>query len=223
MWWHTVTHGRGSEGGNWRMEWVASTLHTTSEHGVSSITTADGHTTAASSCLNWRPCRFKRIRPFRRKTSSGFGACDVTFQMQSTASFWTRGSGRGGKLRVLRLWLMMLGMTLTSDETNRMAVVLFVCHCYFISNATSWYLLCFSVIVTFKSWVNGITTWVNVASLFVQSTSSMADLVKVKAFFFNPLALELDIYSLAHLLCKMWIFYEPRRITLGNTRHFVEE
>ena len=31
----------GSEGGNWRMQWVASTLHTTSEHGVSSITTAD--------------------------------------------------------------------------------------------------------------------------------------------------------------------------------------
>ena len=29
------------EGGNWRMQWVASTLHTTSEHGVSSITTAD--------------------------------------------------------------------------------------------------------------------------------------------------------------------------------------
>jgi len=28
--------------GNWRMEWVSSTLHTTSEHGVSSITTADG-------------------------------------------------------------------------------------------------------------------------------------------------------------------------------------
>ena len=21
----------------------------------------------------------------------------------------------------------------------------------------------------------------------------------------------------------MWIFYEPRRVTLGNTRHFVEE
>ena len=39
----------------------------------------------------------------------------------------------------------------------------------------------------------------------------------------NPLALELDIYSLAHHLCKMWIFYEPRRVTLGNTRHFVEE
>ena len=39
---------------------------------------------------------------------------------------------------------------------------------------------------------------------------------------FNPLALELYIYSLAHHLCKMWIFYEPRRVTLGNTRHFVE-
>jgi len=34
------------------MEWVASILHTTSEHGVSSITTADAHTSAASSRLN---------------------------------------------------------------------------------------------------------------------------------------------------------------------------
>jgi hypothetical protein len=41
--------------------------------------------------------------------------------------------------------------------------------------------------------------------------------------FINPLAPELDIYSLAHHLCEMWIFYEPRRITLGNTRHFAEE
>jgi len=39
----------------------------------------------------------------------------------------------------------------------------------------------------------------------------------------NPLALELDIYSLAHHLCKMWIFCELRRVTLANTRHFVEE
>jgi len=38
------------------MEWVASTLHTTSEHGVSSITTAaDAHTSADWSRLNWRP------------------------------------------------------------------------------------------------------------------------------------------------------------------------
>jgi len=43
--------------GNWRMEWVASTLYTTSELGVSSITIADAHTSAASSQLNWHPCR----------------------------------------------------------------------------------------------------------------------------------------------------------------------
>jgi len=30
------------------MDWVASTLHTTSEHGVSSITTADAHTSTAN-------------------------------------------------------------------------------------------------------------------------------------------------------------------------------
>jgi len=51
------------------MEWVASTLYTTSEHGVSNITTADAHTSPASSRLNWRPCRFKWTRPFRRKTN----------------------------------------------------------------------------------------------------------------------------------------------------------
>jgi len=46
-------HGDALEGrGNWRMQWVASTLHTTSEHGVSSFTTVDAHTSAASSRLN---------------------------------------------------------------------------------------------------------------------------------------------------------------------------
>ena len=39
----------------------------------------------------------------------------------------------------------------------------------------------------------------------------------------NPLALELNLYNLAHHLCKIRIFYEPRRVTLENTRHFVEE
>jgi len=59
------------------MEWVAS-----SEHGVSSITTADAYISAASSRLN---CRFKWTRPFRRKTKSGFCACAITFQTQSTS------------------------------------------------------------------------------------------------------------------------------------------
>ena len=55
---NVMAHGDAREGkwkGNWRMQCVASTLHTTSEHGVSSITTADVHTSAVSSRLNWRP------------------------------------------------------------------------------------------------------------------------------------------------------------------------
>jgi hypothetical protein len=81
-----MAHGDAREGkwrGNWRMEWVASNLHTTSKHGVSSITTADANTSAASSRLNWRPCRFKWTLPFRRKTKSGFCVCTITFQTQS--------------------------------------------------------------------------------------------------------------------------------------------
>jgi len=85
-----MAHGDAREGkwrGNWRMEWLTSNLHTTSEHGVSSIptiSTADAHTSAASSRRNWRPCRFKWTRPFCRKTKSGFCACAITFQTQSS-------------------------------------------------------------------------------------------------------------------------------------------
>jgi hypothetical protein len=101
-----MAHGDAREGkwrGNWRIEWVASTLHTTSEHGVRSITTADAHTSAASSRLNWRPRRFKLNRPFRRKTKSAFCACAITFQTQSTKypgcrSQWPRG------LELLTCW-----------------------------------------------------------------------------------------------------------------------
>jgi len=56
--WNVMAHGDAREGKwkeNWCMEWVASSLHTTSGHGISSITTADAHTLAASSRLNWRP------------------------------------------------------------------------------------------------------------------------------------------------------------------------
>ena len=86
--WNVVAHGDTQEGrrrGNWRMECLATTLHTTSVHGVSSITTADAHTWAASSRLNWRPRQFKWTRPFRRKTKYGFYACAITFQTQSTS------------------------------------------------------------------------------------------------------------------------------------------
>jgi len=70
---------------NWQMEWVASNLHATSEHGVSSITTVDAHTSAARSRMNWRPRRFIWTRPFRRKKKSVFCLCTITFQTQSTS------------------------------------------------------------------------------------------------------------------------------------------
>jgi hypothetical protein len=60
--------GKGKWRGNWRMEWVANTFHTTSEHVVSSISTTDAHNSAASSWLNWLPAdlnglvRFAEIR-----------------------------------------------------------------------------------------------------------------------------------------------------------------
>ena len=88
--WNVMVHGDTREQKwrvNWRMQWVASTLHTTSEHVVSSITTADAHTSAASSRLNWRLRLYKWTRPFRRKTKSRFYACAITFQTQPTTFF----------------------------------------------------------------------------------------------------------------------------------------
>jgi len=87
-----MAHGDAQVGkrrGNLRMEWVASTLHTTSEHGVSSITIADAPTSAASSRLNWHPRRFKWTRPFRLKRKCGCCACTITFQTQSTTMTWS--------------------------------------------------------------------------------------------------------------------------------------
>ena len=43
------------------MEWVAGTLYTTSEYGVSSITTADAHTSAASSRLKDAPANLNGV------------------------------------------------------------------------------------------------------------------------------------------------------------------
>ena len=57
---------------------------TVSEPGLSSITTADAHTSAASSRLNGHPRRFKWTRPFRWKTKCGFCACAITFHFHST-------------------------------------------------------------------------------------------------------------------------------------------
>ena len=67
--------------------------YSTLELGVSDITNADAHTSAASSRLKWptHPRRFKWTRPFRRKTKSGFCACAITFQAQlRKGRFWTK-------------------------------------------------------------------------------------------------------------------------------------
>ena len=69
--WNVMAHGDVLEGkwrGKWRMQWVASTLHTTSQHGVSSITTADAaHLGCQQSTELTPPGRFKWTRPFRPK------------------------------------------------------------------------------------------------------------------------------------------------------------
>jgi hypothetical protein len=85
--WNVMAHCDSREGkwrGNWWMEWIASTLHTATEHGVSSITTTDAHASVATSRLNWCPRRFEWSCPFRRKMKSGFCAYAITFQTQST-------------------------------------------------------------------------------------------------------------------------------------------
>jgi hypothetical protein len=58
MWWHTVTDGREVKGKLANGVGSQYPLHYLA-HGISNITTADAHTSAASSRLNWRPRRFK--------------------------------------------------------------------------------------------------------------------------------------------------------------------
>jgi hypothetical protein len=88
--WNVMAHSDAREEkwrGNKRMEWVTTQRHVTAEHRLApAVQTlqADVHSSPASSRLNWRPCRFKWTRPFRRKTKSGFCACAITFQTQST-------------------------------------------------------------------------------------------------------------------------------------------
>jgi len=80
--WNVMAHSNAREGkwsGKWRMQWVASTLHTTSEHGVSSITIADAHSSAASSRMVQMD---SSVLPKDEKF--GFCVCDITFQLAST-------------------------------------------------------------------------------------------------------------------------------------------
>jgi hypothetical protein len=69
------------------MEWVTSKRHVTAEHrlarAVQTLQT-DVHSSPASSRITDPPHRFKWTRPFGRKTKSGFCACAIAFQTQST-------------------------------------------------------------------------------------------------------------------------------------------
>ena len=69
------------------MQWVSSTLNTTSENVVSIITTADGHTSATESRVNLRPRRFKWPGPFRLKTKCDSCTCAITFLLASIALY----------------------------------------------------------------------------------------------------------------------------------------
>ena len=71
------------------MQSVAGTLHTASEHDVSSITTADGaHLGCQQSTELMPPRQFKWTRLFRRKTKCGFCACAITFQLASVKIYY---------------------------------------------------------------------------------------------------------------------------------------
>ena len=87
--WNVMAQCDAREGkwkGNCRLQWAASTLHTTSEHAVSSITTADAHTSAASSRLNWMPpANLNGLVRLVTKTKCMSFSCAITFQTQSTA------------------------------------------------------------------------------------------------------------------------------------------
>jgi hypothetical protein len=119
---HVMAHGDKQEGkwkGNWRMEWVTSTLHTASEHGVSSITTADAYTSAANSRLNWHTCRYKWTRPFHWKMKSGFCACAITFQTKFT-HFYLRLSQPRGHSEARRIMSMQNSSDTVRNRTRNL-------------------------------------------------------------------------------------------------------
>jgi hypothetical protein len=93
--WNVMAHGDagGKWRGNRRMEWVGSALPlyvgTRSIQLIQSLS-AYPLSSTASTRLNWLPRRFEWTRPFPWKTKSGFSACAITFQTNSTSLVSTR-------------------------------------------------------------------------------------------------------------------------------------
>jgi hypothetical protein len=89
--WNVMAHDDAREGkwrGNWRIEWVASTLHTTSEHGVSSITTVDAHTSTASCRLNWRPFFLNGLARFAERRNLVSARVPSHFKRSLIEGYW---------------------------------------------------------------------------------------------------------------------------------------
>ena len=86
-----VAHSDAWEGkwrGNWRMEWVASTLKPTPNVVYPALLKL--MRTPRLPAVDWTdaPHRFKRTRPFRGKTKSGFCACAITFRTSYNTDFF---------------------------------------------------------------------------------------------------------------------------------------
>ena len=119
QYWNVMAHGDVWEWkwrGNWRMEWVASTLHSTSEHatigsrGVRISGSNAGYTMFRGSV---RVQATRSIRQFPLHFPSRASPCAITFQLDSTCSYseqcqcTTRGTVRDSALRCekLRKWI----------------------------------------------------------------------------------------------------------------------
>jgi hypothetical protein len=116
--WNVMAHGDAREGksrGNWRMKWVASTLHATSELGVSSIITADAHTSAASSRLNWRPRDLSGIDRFAERRNLVSARVPLHFNWPLDA-YW-----RFGETRIFHLKRSPRWKRLSRDVCNHLS------------------------------------------------------------------------------------------------------
>ena len=102
----------GERRGNWRTEWVASTLTLPRNVVYPALLTLMRTPRLQSSRLNWLPRRFKWTRPFRRKTRCGFCACAIRFRTSSTRHMSLGDQGD----RCLRLTTLRLPIVSKSYE-----------------------------------------------------------------------------------------------------------
>jgi hypothetical protein len=106
-------------------------------------------------------------------------------QVFSVTALLTWDGRHGSKLEVVRLWLSMLWMTHIAAETIAVTVISFRYDCCVISDANSWCLLCFYIIVACRLWVYRVAVAVNAAFLFVLSTSIISGHLQCTVLFVN--------------------------------------